>query len=1054
MSISSSFLPLEVSLRCSELYGQSSSNKDFLSRLENEPALLTELFERAIKDNPWIENNQPLFADLAATIRTFEKCKRFNAEQLHKIGTLCREVLLYSSCDRKIKNTLLIIHQPVLTFKAAIDVLLYGKVESDNSLWQQCFTFIQDKTGQQIGFLDNGVLEFKISTPEEGVDHFLECITSLDEETKKRIDVHLAPSEEMVKNALSNFCDKYGKYATSLSLKQNIENDRHLGCLIDKCLNIKRLCINSSKIKSMGNLSQLPNLTTLVCQECSSLFSIPILPHLTTLDCKWCSSLLFIPKLPSLITLDCSECDSLQAISELPNLTTLYCLCCKHLPSIPMLRKLTTLECIKCRFIRAIPELPSLQKLSCSDCSSLQAIPMLPNLKMLDCSYCESLRVISELPSLTTLDCKECRELMAIPDLPSMTSLNCRACSSLQTIPMLPNLTMLDCCSCEDLQAITGGPNLTTLRCADCDSLQAIPMLPSLTSLRCWDCSSLQEIPTLPNLKMLDCSSCDSLKVISELPSLTALDCEGCLELMAIPDLPSLTKLDCAGCNFSFMSRIIFLFSILLVDEQRCLKFCQPLHIKQSLFGKFFIEYFNAKEEVNILQEREVKQIAKGNLRKQVFRDFPFLLSFLADDITVEREETSLPASLRTAIDEGNVWKGLSDYYGINPKKLQKIPLSHNSNLPTPSILRMLKAGILKPEWLPCAHRNVPMEQKAFCDVMGGCIILTEKLGFEFKTYHPDTYHEFLIGLIQSTVKASSKNWQRTAAALPAELQTYGGNNVRDAIDDFIKTVFLPYRIQSDLESYKPGNAHKLLEELRLEMIARFLKGVSVGAICELSSLWHEPRRAAQLNKAKTFSDNDWEPLFFPSFSYEYQRRTVTAVSLTASSELKKEGTDLSHCVGGYTYECLKRKSHIISLRDETGKSLSTLELRLRPGKGKEGNPRIINIKGNVEHHLKLKQHHGEKNQTPPPLCKEIEGRLFEDMREGRIAIDLSRLEKNRKERKQILKEQKDIVLIGYDPTNKEKFSEAKTIYRRYGIGNIPCENTLRANFDRLTGEK
>lgn len=375
----------------------------------------------------------------------------------------------------------------------------------------------------------------------------------------------------------------------------------------------------------------------------------------------------------------------------------------------------------------------------------------------------------------------------------------------------------------------------------------------------------------------------------------------------------------------------------------------------------------------------------------------------------------------------------------------------------------MMQKGILKPEWLPQipkginrhffyenhpdeAFRELQREQQAFCDVIGGCIRIAIDLGFS--TNH---YPDFLVELIKKTAESSPKSWQKRAAALPIELRTGNSTNVRDAVDDFIKTVFLPYSIQSDLEAFQPGSAQKLLDQMRLHTITAFLKGVSLQAICELSSHWHELGRAAQLNKAKTFSgnaqENSWEPLFSPSV----QIGAVTAVPLTTSEELKKEGEALSHCIGGYTHRSLQLHSHIVSLRDENGTPLSTLELELCSGQGRERDPRIINIKGNSEYYLQLKQHYGKKNQPPPPQCKAIEAELLDAMRKGKITVDLSELEIKRNERLLQLKAKTDIILIGYDPTKKENCLNAIDIYRRHGIGNIACENTLRANFDLLT---
>lgn len=55
----------------------------------------------------------------------------------------------------------------------------------------------------------------------------------------------------------------------------------------------------------------------------------------------------------------------------------------------------------------------------------------------------------------------------------------------------------------------------------------------------------------------------------------------------------------------------------------------------------------------------------------------------------------------------------------------------------------------------------------------------------------------------------------------------------------------------------------------------------------------------------------------------------LQAVSLCSLDDLRKEGECLSHCIGTYQPFCLLGNSHIVSVRDRSGNSLSTAEITL-----------------------------------------------------------------------------------------------------------------------------
>jgi len=87
----------------------------------------------------------------------------------------------------------------------------------------------------------------------------------------------------------------------------------------------------------------------------------------------------------------------------------------------------------------------------------------------------------------------------------------------------------------------------------------------------------------------------------------------------------------------------------------------------------------------------------------------------------------------------------------------------------------------------------------------------------------------------------------------------------------------------------------------------------------------------------------------------------IEAVALGSAEQLALEGRRMQHCVGGYWQVCFRGESHIVSLRDASGHSLSTLEIRVPP---------------NGLRHCEVYQHRGLRNQTPDKALLALESRL------------------------------------------------------------------------------
>ena len=134
-------------------------------------------------------------------------------------------------------------------------------------------------------------------------------------------------------------------------------------------------------------------------------------------------------------------------------------------------------------------------------------------------------------------------------------------------------------------------------------------------------------------------------------------------------------------------------------------------------------------------------------------------------------------------------------------------------------------------------------------------------------------------------------------------------------------------------------------EQIALELLTRF----SSIKLLELSEHWQQ---SIARNRAHTAKIVHWPPLLpGPVFC-----DGLMVVSLTDSFQLFKESEQLNHCVPMYISACLRGHSHILAIRDESGESLSTVEVVLVEDRFDELTPIIV-------------QHRGVNNSEPDISC-------------------------------------------------------------------------------------
>jgi hypothetical protein len=168
------------------------------------------------------------------------------------------------------------------------------------------------------------------------------------------------------------------------------------------------------------------------------------------------------------------------------------------------------------------------------------------------------------------------------------------------------------------------------------------------------------------------------------------------------------------------------------------------------------------------------------------------------------------------------------------------------------------------------------------------------------------------------------------------------------------------------------------------EIFRTVFNGRSATQMLKTCNEWHE--NAA--NRGRTAATGDeWLPLTEEVKAPE-ENGGLSIVPLTTEAKLADEGSKerMSHCVGMYGHACMYEGSHIVSLRDETGKSIATAELKAK-GKG-------VFFKVEV-----TSQFMGPDNTYPIPEARQSLDWYIEGINSGAIGVNATLLEEVQKQR-------------------------------------------------------
>ncbi|NBV87279.1 MAG: hypothetical protein EBS01_13695, partial [Verrucomicrobia bacterium] len=309
---------------------------------------------------------------------------------------------------------------------------------------------------------------------------------------------------------------------------------------------------------------------------------------------------------------------------------------------------------------------------------------------------------------------------------------------------------------------------------------------------------------------------------------------------------------------------------------------------------------------------------------------------------------SGLTDRIRRRIDEGkSVWDAFLEVHPGKASILRRIASAETG----PETWRGDLVGLLAlldplpPEKVPSSE----LEWNAFHSICLG-------LGLDraLQRYHENNEERSQVKL-QWMAEAARIGWQKAYEKFAAFEGGMGA--IADAFD-----LLDEIRNAGNYLARKSGEKFSSEDERKEKSRKRWLKAPSkfgVFRIVEYSIRWHRAVWThAGLPESVDINRSVWPSLLAQPVELG---ANVYAVTLANAQALTEEGRRMQHCVGGYWHDCFLGNSHIISLRDSSGQSLSTLQVSLP----KDGTRKCEII-----------QHRAHRNKTPGYALRSLEGKL------------------------------------------------------------------------------
>lgn len=129
---------------------------------------------------------------------------------------------------------------------------------------------------------------------------------------------------------------------------------------------------------------------------------------------------------------------------------------------------------------------------------------------------------------------------------------------------------------------------------------------------------------------------------------------------------------------------------------------------------------------------------------------------------------------------------------------------------------------------------------------------------------------------------------------------------------------------------------------------------------------------------------------------------------------LEEEGQRLRHCVGGYVEKCLFEESHIISIVDESGRSLSTVEIKT----------------DSYRNTISVLQHKAEDDNEVSEESKNVLLWFLDQVKAGFVEIDFDAIRRQEIVAKEDQEKLKMILYCGFDPFDDRKFAQVLSSFK------------------------
>ncbi len=185
--------------------------------------------------------------------------------------------------------------------------------------------------------------------------------------------------------------------------------------------------------------------------------------------------------------------------------------------------------------------------------------------------------------------------------------------------------------------------------------------------------------------------------------------------------------------------------------------------------------------------------------------------------------------------------------------------------------------------------------------------------------------------------------------------------------------------------------------------------------IASLEALKHE--KSIQYLKKKGFDidvDFGWLAITKP-WVHPFSGYSVTP--LTSAGELVEEGEAMDHCVGGYYNKCRTGQTQILSIKNEQGRHIATVELAV----SFDVNDKKVSLRVDVI------QFKGFRNRPPnDDLANSALRTYLRELRGGSLAVDLKGLYS--------LQSIKSRDTHNHVPSREEKIESARAIYQFYKV--------------------